>query len=264
MEEKNRIKFYSISDLANGYQLELAEKKLQCFSSEPLSDINDAIELYNIKLFFDNGCFLTRWDDTVRQTFLDICKEISRQVAVFFSGINESNIESFLSAVDWDYLDDFWTMFASFGVYKRISDVAFERIIDNPNFIYWQVLCSSALVKQYDSILAKHMREDYCTAELLIDYYLADHSFGHKRECYFPNSLSDKDKEQIVYDYATSDSAGINYLYVLSVSQSVSNLSINDKLRLLCKKRHEEYWRNNKNAAYVESGVSIQFHEFDG
>lgn len=102
MEEKNRIKFYSISDLANGYQLELAEKKLQCFSSEPLSDINDAIELYNIKLFFDNGCFLTRWDDTVRQTFLDICKEISRQVAVFFSGINESNIESFLSAVDWD------------------------------------------------------------------------------------------------------------------------------------------------------------------
>lgn len=264
MEEKNRIKFYSISDLANGYQLELAEKKLQCFSSEPLSDINDAIELYNIKLFFDNGCFLTRWDDTVRQTFLDICKEISRQVAVFFSGINESNIESFLSAVDWDYLDDFWTMFASFGVYKRISDVAFERIIDNPNFIYWQVLCSSALVKQYDSILAKHMREDYCTAELLIDYYLADHSFGPKRECYFPNSLSDKDKEQIVYDYATSDSAGINYLYVLSVSQSVSNLSINDKLRLLCKKRYEEYWRNNKNAAYVESGVSIQFHEFDG
>lgn len=50
-----RAKFYSIDDLGNNFELTRAEEVLEAYDEDKeLEDINDVIELYNVKLLLDN------------------------------------------------------------------------------------------------------------------------------------------------------------------------------------------------------------------
>lgn len=63
-----RVKFYSIYDMAAGYELEKAEPILNEHNLENfISDFNDVIELYNIQKYFDNGIFKKSWTDDKRE-----------------------------------------------------------------------------------------------------------------------------------------------------------------------------------------------------
>jgi hypothetical protein len=262
---EDRVHFYEKNDYAAAYELELAEKKLKTFSHMGISDINTAIEYYNIKQYFDNGLFLPSWDDNIKQYYIDNCSDAFKKSAIFFSEINENNINEILTEVDFEYLENFWELFAILGVYKRISAVVFERLIVNTNFHFRQVLRIDVLVKEYDAVLASGMRADCKTAELLIDYYLVDHSSAHNdRTLHFPKTLSNQDKEQLLTEYASSEDASVNYLFVISISQSSNELKISDKLKLLCKKRHTEFWENNKDATFFEMGLKTIFRQHDG
>lgn len=50
-----RAKFYSIDNLGNNLELTRAEEILEAYDEgKEIEDINDIIELYNVKLFLDN------------------------------------------------------------------------------------------------------------------------------------------------------------------------------------------------------------------
>ena len=59
----NRVCFYSPNDLSIGYNLELAEKAIIKYKSEPASTLTDVIELFHIKKLIDNDCRLKCWSD---------------------------------------------------------------------------------------------------------------------------------------------------------------------------------------------------------
>ena len=50
---ENRVCFYSPNDLSIGYNLELAEKAIAKYKSEPASTLTDVIELFHIKKLID-------------------------------------------------------------------------------------------------------------------------------------------------------------------------------------------------------------------
>ena len=66
-KERTRVVFYSKTDLAIPYNLEIAEWLLVQHDFKSHFDINSLLELYNIKLYFDNEVFLNSWDDAKRQ-----------------------------------------------------------------------------------------------------------------------------------------------------------------------------------------------------
>ena len=59
-----RAKFYSIEDLGNNLELTRAEEILEAYDEgKEFEDINDIIELYNVKLFLDNHLALKKWTE---------------------------------------------------------------------------------------------------------------------------------------------------------------------------------------------------------
>lgn len=59
-----RAKFYSIDDLGNTMELSRAEEVLEAYiEDKELEDINDVIELYNVKLLLDNQLALKKWTE---------------------------------------------------------------------------------------------------------------------------------------------------------------------------------------------------------
>lgn len=53
-----RVKYYSADDMSCGLHLERAEKVIEQYNNETAYvDINQMIEFYNIKSFFEKGIF---------------------------------------------------------------------------------------------------------------------------------------------------------------------------------------------------------------
>ena len=79
----NKVKFYSTNDMACGYYLKNSEKVIIEFEvGKGVQDINDIIELYNIKKYFDNRIYLAEWtpddikryENTIKSYFVIIAK----------------------------------------------------------------------------------------------------------------------------------------------------------------------------------------------
>lgn len=59
-----RVNYYSKNDLGSGLQLLQTEKVLDRYQEgQSYSNINDVLELYNVKLFLDNGLSLCSWTE---------------------------------------------------------------------------------------------------------------------------------------------------------------------------------------------------------
>lgn len=67
----NRVVFYSKQDLSGGINLQNAESIIESFDSKKLYDINDILELYQIKLYFDNGLYRNAWSNEIKSKYIE-------------------------------------------------------------------------------------------------------------------------------------------------------------------------------------------------
>ena len=56
-------------------------------------DINDAVEFYQINLYFENGARSTEWSDEQFTAYYEKQKNLFSLTMRFFNGLNEDNIE---------------------------------------------------------------------------------------------------------------------------------------------------------------------------
>ena len=64
-ENISRIKFYGVNDMSTGHFLADAEVKLESLDfTQPITDINDALELYNIVEMFKSDARLLSYTRT--------------------------------------------------------------------------------------------------------------------------------------------------------------------------------------------------------
>lgn len=72
----DRVFYYSKYDGACYSNLVLAEKLLASFKDDIEYDINDIIELYQVKLYIDNEIFLKNWTKDDIERIKEKCKKI--------------------------------------------------------------------------------------------------------------------------------------------------------------------------------------------
>lgn len=75
-KDRHRINFYSINDMAIPYELEKTEKLLETYTSHDNFDVNDFLEFYNIKIYFDNNQFLKSWDEEKKERYRKIVQTV--------------------------------------------------------------------------------------------------------------------------------------------------------------------------------------------
>lgn len=235
MNVSNRgVKFYSPSDLSSGYNLELAEKILESYRDDYEYNINQILEFYNIQLFFNYKCYLTKWNDKKIHYYMDISKKFNKKIGIFFSKINKINVKDIYKEVKNSYYDDFWILFVKYKVYKRITAKEFINLLIERMNLY-SILTHNALVIQYDEALTKIMNNKIESCEILLNEFLT--SKQSDKKYYFPKSL---DKEKLIADYVNSNNANLNYLELICNSLSTKELPLSDKIRLKAKRKYEK------------------------
>lgn len=236
-----RVKFSSINDITCGSNVRKSEKLIKEYvAGREAQDINDIIELYNVKKFFDNKIYLSEWtpDDITR--YESLIKSYFGLVAKYVKSVREDNFTEIYNAVDRNYKDDYWRLIEKFKVYKSIDKEYFKKFINASKVKLYELLKHQDIIENFGEIVREYMLEDYSSAELLLDKFEIKH-ISNKDPLYFPKELSNSDKETIISNYINSKNPNLNYLRLIANIQSNKDkLELSPKTLLKAKRKAEE------------------------
>jgi hypothetical protein len=228
----NRVVFYSKRDLSCDRNLKNAEPIINSFDSKKLYDINDILELYQIKLYFDNELYRNVWSIEIRTTYIETVDSFWNVITSYFIKINNENFTIYFESIDYQYYDSFWTLISQLSIYKKISAETITQILQNSRFYIRQFLKQNNIVNHYSKIIKDYLVESAESAELLLTQFEEDHILSEKPKLFFPTSLNDKDKESILLSYLDSPKANLNYVRLVVKSRT---LKISNKTKLKAK-----------------------------
>ena len=227
-----RIKYYSSNDFSFSEEFNRALSLIKNIK-EKECNINDILEFYNILKFLNNDIVKSHGNE-IDENWQDSKKIMQQLINKFCLKINKDNIMTILDEVELNYLDDFFEVFSKYKIYTRIDDDVFTKIINRRATDINSILEVKDLVKCYDQVIRKTLIEKKNSAELLLSEYEIRNNANYKHK-FFPKSLTNEDKEQIIINYINEEKSNLNYLRIVADIKSTSELSVSDSTKLLAK-----------------------------
>ncbi len=238
----NRVVFHSVEDMARGHQLRKGEPTLRQKFDEIPNDVNDILELFNIKLFIDARIYLNDWSNEDIEIYRHEVVKYGEAIGQFMAKLNDDNILGLHDQLIFEYIESFWKLVDNHKVFKRISPNLIEQILVKEPHQIRAILRHEAIVKWFSEVIREFLLSYPQSAELLIEKYEVRRDFSDVPK-YFPKCLSIQDKEVIISDYINSESCNLNYLPLIQNSKKSKELIVSDKTRLMAKRRYEEETR---------------------
>ena len=249
-----RIKFYSMHDFSTGAQLKNIEKFIEEYEAQNKNhNINDIIELYNIKQYFDNELYLKGWSQEIVLKYNSIVFSFMPIISKYFNNEINDNFLEIYEGLDWNYKKDFWKLIEKFKIHEKISDQIFHDTIRVTSFRLDELLICEKIVKHHGITIKNYMIAHNNSAELLLNEYEIKH-IGAREKLYFPVELNSSDKEAIINNYIDSSGANLNYLRLIEKMQSNKDrVEISTKTLAKAKKRAEE-----KEKGFLEQSAGLK------
>ena len=235
----SRIKYYSSNNLSIGYNLIECEKILKDFDEEKeYNEINDVIELYNICLFFDHELKLLKWSDSEYESYKEISDKMKGKVYIFFNKITNDNFKEIYENVNFEYKDNFWTLFEKNINKLNISEQNFNDVLNSSHINIYNILCNKKIVERYDKIIKDFFINNVDIAvDILVHLFILKK--GNDKKIYIPNSLTNDDKVEIILKYINLKQANLNYLKLL-LTVSDSDICLDVRIRKKIKDKIKE------------------------
>jgi hypothetical protein len=252
----NKVVFYSKEDMAGGHQLQKGEKILIEKTKATYDDINEVLELYNIKKYIDNEVYLKKWNSEDILKFKQKVSEFGKIVGKFISQIDDNNVIELYNKVLQNYTNSFWELVNNQNVFKRISKDNFKIILTKEPYLIHIILTHKNIVDKYNITLKDFLLTYSQSAEILISVY----EVKNELKQIIPKSLTIEHKEAIISNYLDSKNANLNYIGLIENVKNKTDFKISDKTRLKAKRLH----KNNVNKFFADKGgmkygVNISF-----
>ncbi len=248
-DKRNRVIFFSKEDMAGPLKLRLAEPIIRDFDSKKDYDINDIIELFQIKQYFDNDLYLSDWSAEIIADYKEITDKIWKTVCNFWINIDNDSFIDLYNQVEFEFRCNFWVLTEQLQIFKKIEKTTFHTLLNSENFRIQNVLKQKRLVKYFNSTLRDFLLEYEKSAELLLTQFEQEHS-GQHTDLFFPNNLNTNDIELIINDYLDLPDSNLNYVRLII---NAKELKFSPKTRLKATKVERV-----KNAEILESGYVWQ------
>lgn len=247
----NRVCFYSPNDLSIGYNLELAEKAIIKYKSEPASTLTDVIELFHIKKLIDNDCRLKCWSDIMFNQIKEDIKNYNDIIAKHFAKLNRDSLENCYDALSCDYRQAFWDIIDQFKLFNVIDNNFVKYIAKGKQNDLTEVLHCRNVVEKFKIELRQIMLEDSNTAHILINHYIAKHDNITDRRIHLPSNLSMDDKVKIINSYLDSKDPNLNYVRLICQNKDDKNGLVLDpktkvKAERLAQKLNDEFMSDSR------------------
>lgn len=238
-KKRERIFFYSKNDMTISYELVKIQELFTNININDDFDVNDFLEFYSIKQYFDNELFLKNWDDDFKKKCINLSSELFKKTAQYFNQkIDNTNIVEIINGLDFHYTELFYSLFDNFKLYKKIDPNVIISILEKKQYLIKYLLKYKNIVNNYQDDIKSFLESYNKTTELFLEKLEWD-------ELYFPELLTIEQKEKIVLKYLEQDwRENMNKLEHISKLKDSNFLRLSRKTKLLAKKKHEEFVNN--------------------
>ncbi len=213
-DNRNRVLFFSKEDMAGPIKLKLAEPILQDFDLKKNYDINDIVELFQIKQYFDNGLYLSDWSAEIIADYRETSEKMWKIVCNFWISIDDNSFIGLYNQVEFEFRRDFWVLTEQLQIFKKIEETTFSILLRSENFWIINILQQKRLVKYFSSALRSFLLGYEKSAELLLTHFEEEHT-NRYNDLFFPNNLGINDIELIINDYLDNPDANLNYVRLI-------------------------------------------------
>ena len=260
MKNYDGIKFYSVHDLSIGFYLEKLEKILINFDvRKNYVDINEIIELHNIKQYFDSGVRLNKWKDSDYDNYLEIVKGFNKIIACFFNALDDNNFPLYYDSVDSSYFSDFWALISHYKKHSSLSNEVFSETLGQCRIPINYVLYQKNIVNHFGAIISDVLMKNAEHAVLLLSPFM-NNLRETEPKLHFPSELTLELKEELILNYIRLSDSNTNYLRLISQLKDSTELRLSDKTKLEAKRKYEqsnrEFFSGNGGFTY---GVEVAF-----
>lgn len=260
-----RAKFYSRTDLSNGIHLIRAERVLDNYQEgQDYENVNDVLELFNVKLLIDNGLELNRWTERQVADYKTKVSKLGKDIVTFFR--KGQTIDGVLVSVESVFAQDFWIVIEKFGLIDLVSEQALSEIFTKNPDVIENILHCEKIVREYESLISSLLCQYKNAANLLLHAYLISDEYSHTLPLYIPNDLTADQKCDIIERYLNSGEAKIGDVRIIMQAKDVPGFSIPPKLKLQAKKLELELAKIPQDAivSTVQTGFSIEYSKEKG
>lgn len=256
--DPNRVVFYSKEDLAGGYYLQKGETILRAVTKSNYFDINDILELYNLKKYINNNLYLKTWTQVDINNFKLKASEYDQAIGRFMSNINDSNFLDIYDKTFDDYIQSFWELVNNQSIYTRFSkNIISNILLKEPSLIY-EILTHKDLVNYFCTELKEFLMTFSKSAEILLSIYeVREDSLNN--HMFLPKNLTIQEKEKIISNYLDSSERNLNYLRIIQNARNGNEFVLSDKTRLKAKRLYKSETEKILSETSTKFGVSISF-----
>ena len=256
----NKVVFHSKEDMAGGHYLQKGEHILRADTKSNYADINEVLELYNLKKYIDNELYLRNWTEEDIANFKLKATEYGKFIGKFMATIDDNNVENLYGKTLRNYVHSFWELVNNQSLFKRISKANFANILASEPYLIHEILTHKGVVDYYSTEIKNFLLTYPKSAEILLSIYEVQDDF-RKNQKFIPKSLTIQDKENIIANYLDSNDTNLNYVGLIQNAKNVNDFKISDKTRLKAKRLHKSETEKILSKNSMKYGVSINFPE---
>ena len=222
-------------------------------------DINDAIEFYEIRKYFDDGAYSKSWADDQREKYNEKSKKLFGLTMRYINALTDSTIvQEYEKIEDYPYRTAFWQLFDKCKLYNKISETAFNAILQSKNLSLHDILLHKSIVVKYGEAIRNNILGSFENMRYIIHVY--EQNYTHSEKLYLPEELTPKDKCQFIEAYIDSDYPNLNHIETISLMQPSKDFPISDALRLKAKRKNQDLSKKVfENGAFFSYGTELSF-----
>lgn len=258
--DRNRVVFYTKENLASGYELQKGEPILRAEIKQNYTDINDILELYNLKKYIDSKTYLSNWTQADIRNFKQKVDSYSKTITQFMSAITQDNFKAIYQDVIYDYVSSFWELINNRDFSKNIAKEDFRDILNEKPYVIEEILIHKNLVKRFNTTIRDFFLTHSEIAKILLSIYEIKDD-DQDVTYHLPPSLSVEDKEAIIINFLDLPNVNINYLPIIQNARNREDFKLSDRTRLKAYRLYRTELEKLFNTNRIESGILVSFPE---
>ncbi len=247
---ENRVKYYPCSDYL--YAHNLTKIEVIIVPNYESIDINDAIEFFEIKRYFDENTRCLTWTNEQYAEYTEKAKKLNSLTMRFFNQITNDNIVSLYESIEFGYHSDFWRLFDLCKLYNNISDTTFAELIECERISPFDLFLHKTIVNHYGEVLKNYILSHEFCIKIILHFYQQDYTEGDK--LYLPSELNANDVDTYLKDYIDSEKPNMNHLKEIIDMPPNKRFPITDENRLKAKRKYDDEVKS-----IFESGKGAHF-----
>ena len=245
----NRVKYYAQNDLLYGMHF----SKIETLVVPEFQDIsiNDAIEFYQMKQYFDAGLRLTSWSEVDYASYKQKQVKLTALCFRYFNSLSDQTILQAFSTVDIHYTSAFWELFDLCNRYNVISDQTFQMLLQEKHIHPRDIFEKRNIVMRYDAVLKQFILDNLHLIHILVDAY--EQEYTDKKKVYLPSELTGEEICAYFAQYINSKEAAVHILESIYQMKPTKEFPITDVIRVQAKKKYDEQVR-----VVLETGIKAE------